>query len=169
MIVDFLPWSRAKEIAKKEEYIGYFPSWPEEVNEGFSGSQAVDWSEIGVMKQTATALDFKDIDALFKKYRVGLVRTYVYPEDIRAAAKKYPENTECAPDEDSLLSKLSYGRTEAAITDPHVMMYLVKMKGVKNVELDRTLTKKKLVLAFRNDPSNMKRLERLNKLLKDNQ
>ena len=50
LIVEFLPWARAKKTATGESYTGFFPAWPEEVDEGFTASVQIDKSSIAVMK-----------------------------------------------------------------------------------------------------------------------
>lgn len=166
LIVEFYPWKRAQIIAKKKEYVGYFPAWPEEVYEGFTASPAVDWSELGIMKQSESSVCFESIDDLFKKYMVGIVQTYAYPKVIADAVKKYPNHTEKAPNEISLLKKLAMGRHPAAITDPTVMMYLAGRNGIYNVETVKAVMKKELVVAFRDDEDNRNRINRFRKLLK---
>lgn len=165
--VVFLPWLRSKEVAKTKEYVGYFPAWPEEVDEGFVASPPVDWSEIGLLKIAGTDIRYENIDDLFKKYKVGIVKTYVYPEIINNAVKKYPENVDTSSDEIMLLKKLSGGRHQVSITDPSVMLYSAKKEGVNNIVLVETITKKELVVAFRNDEENKNRIDLLKKLLKD--
>lgn len=167
LTVEFYPWKRAQMLAKTKEYVGYFPAWPEEVYEGFIASPAVDWSEVGILKQSGNRVSFENIDDLFKKYRVGLVQTYVYPKEIADAMKKYPAHTDEAPDEISLLKKLSAGRHPLAITDPSVMMYLARRNGIDNVEPVKVVMKKELVLAFRDDEDNLDRINLLKKLLKE--
>ena len=166
LIVDFFPWLRSKKIAAKEEYIGYFPAWPEEVDEGFIASKPVDWSEVGILKQTGANVNFDNMDDLFKKYKVGIIATYIYPKAIDDAMKKYPEHADRAPDEASLLKKLSEGRHIIAITDPNVMLYLAAKEGISNIEvMEGTVIKKELVIALRNDKENKSRMELLEKLL----
>ncbi|MBF0229438.1 MAG: hypothetical protein HQK63_07590 [Desulfamplus sp.] len=168
LLVDFFPWLRSKHNAKKEQYIGYFPAWPEEVDEGFIASKPVDWSEISLLKQGGTDIAFSDIDTLFKTYKVGIVGSYVYPKEIEDAMKKYPHHADKAPDEISLLKKLSGGRHLVAITDPNVMLYLATKEGIFNVELMKGISlKKELVIALRNDEENKKRIELLERILKD--
>ncbi|MBN2653188.1 MAG: transporter substrate-binding domain-containing protein [Spirochaetales bacterium] len=165
--VDFFPWLRSQQLAKTEKYIGYFPAWPEEVADGFVASLPVDWSEIGILKQTGKSISYKDMDDLFKNYKVGIVSTYEYPKEIADAMKKYPKNVDESPDEVSLLKKLSAGRFQVAITDPNVMMYLASREGISNIEvLVQVVVKKELVIALRNDPDNQARIEFLKKLLK---
>ncbi|MBF0572577.1 MAG: transporter substrate-binding domain-containing protein [Desulfamplus sp.] len=168
LIVDFFPWLRSKHNAKKEEYLGYFPAWPEEVDDGFVASKPVDWSEVSILKQAGSNVSFNDIDDLFKKYKVGIVQTYVYPKLIDDAMKKYPNHADKAPDEVSLLKKLSSGRHPVAITDPNVMLYLAAKEGISNIEvIEGTAIKKELVIALRNDKENKKRIDLLEKILKD--
>jgi polar amino acid transport system substrate-binding protein len=166
LIVEFFPWKRAQRIAEKKEYVGYFPAWPEEVNEGFTASPAVDWSELGIMKHSECSVRFESIDDLFRKYRVGIVQTYAYPKVIADAVKKYPNHAEKAPNEISLLKKLAMGRHPAAITDPTVMMYLAERNGIYNVEIVNVVMKKELVVAFRDDEDNRNRINRFRNLLK---
>ncbi len=167
LAVEFYPWKRAQYLAKNKEYVGYFPAWPEEVAKGFVGSEAVDWSEVQGLKRSGEAISYGSTDELFKKYRIGIVRTYVYPKVITDAMKKYSKNVVKSNDEKTLLKMLSAGRFDIGITDPKVMMYLAKKEGIFNVEpLDKTIVKKKLVVAFRNDDENKNRINLLTKLLK---
>jgi len=166
--VDFFPWLRAKNKATKKDYIGYFPAWPEEVDKGFVASPAVDWSEVSILAQAENNVSFENIDDLFKKYKVGIVQTYVYPKVIDDAMHKYPDHVDRAPDEVSLLRKLSGGRHPVAITDPNVMLYLAAKEGISNVvAIDKIVIKKELVLAFRDDAENKSRIELLKKILQN--
>jgi len=167
LLVEFHPWKRSQAKAKSKEYIGYFPAWPEEVSKGFIASPAIDWSEIAVMKQSQKSISFKDIDELFQKYKVGVVRTYTYPKVIEDAMKKYPHNVDSTMSEVSLLKKLSSGRHPVAITDPGVMQYLADKEGISNIEFVKNITAKELVIALRDDADNKKRIQLLHKLLSD--
>jgi len=171
LIVEFYPWKRAQMLAAKTGYVGYFPAWPEEVAEGFTASPAIDWSSIGVLKRSNQAISFDSINTLYEKYKVGTVSTYAYPKKITDAMMLFPQNVSGAPHEEALLKKLSTARTDVAITDPTVMMYLAGKYEITNVEpIEPILMKKQLVLAFNNaDPENVKRLNRLNQILKGNQ
>ncbi len=167
LIVEFYPWKRAQFLAKQKGYVGYFPAWPEEVSAGFTGSKPVDWSYLGALTYKGSGVQWKSIDYIFQNYRVGVVQTYVYPAQVRSAIKKYRSNVDYAPDETALLKKLAAGRNKIALTDPSVMLYLARKKGIKNiVVLKKKIQVKALVVAFRQDPDNIKRLKLLNKLLK---
>ena len=163
--VVFFPWLRSKDMAKTKEYVGYFPAWPEEVEEGFVASPPVDWSEIGILKVSGKTVKYENVDELFKKFKVGIVRTYVYPEIINNAVKKYPENVDDAADELILMKKLSGGRDHVAITDPSVMLYSAGKEGINNIELVEIIMKKELVVAFRSEEDNKDRINLLKKIL----
>ena len=166
LVVEFYPWKRAQMLAKTKGYVGYFPAWPEEVYSGFTASPAVDWSVVGILKQTGKSVNFSTVDELFRKYKVGVVETYAYPKEFAEAMKKYPQNTDKAVDEATLLKKLSSGRDDVAITDPNVMNYLAAKSRISNIETVKIVTKKELVVAMRSDPENKKRIDLLNRLLK---
>jgi len=165
LVVEFYPWARAKEIARQEGYVGYYPAWPEEVSEGFTASLPVDWSEVGVLTHAHSRVKWTNLEALFE-HKVGLVSTYKYPEAIIKQAKAKPQNVDPTPNELSLLRKLSAKRIEAAITDPTVMHYLAAREGIDNIKSLKILKKMPLVLAFKNSPENLKLYELLNKLLR---
>ncbi|MCP4715830.1 MAG: transporter substrate-binding domain-containing protein [Deltaproteobacteria bacterium] len=167
LIVEFYPWKRSQEKAKTNEYVGYFPAWPEEVYEGFIASPPVDWSEVGILKQSKSSINFESIDDLFKKYRVGIVSTYTYPKVINDAMQKYPAHVDGTMNEKSLLKKLSVGRHPVAITDPNVMQYLAEREGISNINSVKIIMKKELVIAFRDGEDNKQRLNLLKNLLKD--
>jgi len=165
LVVEFYPWARAQEVARQEGYVGYFPAWPEEVSEGFTASSPVDWSEIGVLTCMHSGLKWTSLEALFDD-KVGLISNYKYPEDIAKLVKAKPHNVDPTPNELSLLKKLSARRFKSAITDPTVMLYLADREGVDNIKTLKILEKKALVVAFRNSPENLKRLELLMEILK---
>ncbi len=168
LVVEFYPWTRAQKLAQTKDYIGYFPAWPEEVKEGFVASLPVDWSYIGVMTFAGSNATWEGVEKAFTKYRVGIIDTYAYPQDITEAMKKYPDNTKTAKDEDALVKMLA-GKTrfELALTDPNVMMYYAKLNKLDNIQvLNPNIQKKELVIALRNDEENKKRIELLQKILK---
>lgn len=167
LVVEFYPWKRAQYLAGKQDYVGYFPAWPEEVTEEFVASSPVDMSEIGAIKQSGETVNFDTVEGLFAEYKVGIVSTYVYPKAVVAAMKAYPQNVEKNADEMTMLKKLSGGRFDVALTDPNVMMYLAGQHGIGNVEaMTKILENKPLVVSFRKGQDNEKRIQLLEKLLK---
>lgn len=167
LLVEFYPWKRAQHKAGSEGYVGYFPAWPEEVAEGFVASPPIDKSELGVLTRTDQDISYESMNSLFKKYRVGIVWTYVYPDKIVTAVQKHPRHVDKSSNETALMKKLSVGRIDVALTDPNVMLFLAGKKDIDNIKaLDETIREKPLLLAFRDDPQNLKKLELLKKLLK---
>ncbi|WDE01556.1 hypothetical protein [Thalassomonas actiniarum] len=165
--VEFYPWNRAKLLAQKnKEYVGAFPVWPEDIFDKALISLAVDWSEIAVLKRAGTRISFNSVDELFRKYSVGVVSTYIYPKVVMEAMKKYPHHSDGSSNEMTLLKKLETGRDEVAITDPKVMLYLATEQGIDNIEYVKKIMDKELVVAFRDDEENRKRLQVLNNLLR---
>lgn len=165
-MVEFYPWRRSQKKSKGEEYVGYFPAWPEEVYGGFIASPAIENSYIGAMKRAEDNIEFASVDELFRKYRVGLVQPYTYPKLIQAAILKYPDNVEAAPNELRLLGMIAKGRSHVAITDPAVMHYLAEKEGVPDIKTVKVIMKKEPVTAFKNNEESLKHIALLKEWLK---
>ncbi|BDQ36183.1 ABC transporter [Pseudodesulfovibrio nedwellii] len=166
LVVEFYPWARARDIALQTEYIGYFPAWPEEVEEGFIASSPVDWSEIAVMTYAGSGLEWTDMDALFQ-VKVGLVKNYEYPEIVASLARKWSKNVDATPDEMALLRKLADERIKVAITSPSVMLYLARQLDIDNIRVLKRICRNPLVMAFKDTPENMKRLRLLDRMIQN--
>ena len=166
LVIEFYPWARAQKLASTTEYVGYFPAWPEEVYEGFVGSDPVDYSYVGVLSYRNSGLTWNGLEDLFRNHVVGYVRTYTYPEIVETLKQQYPQALDPAPHELSLMRKLSRGRNEAALTDPQVMLYTADKDDIYNIEvLHKNILQKALVLSFRQGADNETRLQLLNRLL----
>ncbi|NDV24627.1 transporter substrate-binding domain-containing protein [Desulfovibrio sp. JC022] len=162
--VNFLPWARAKAMATQPGYVGYFPAWPEEVNEGFIASPPVDWSEIAIMSLGERTIP-ADLDSLFSTHIVGLIRSYTYPKEIEEAASRHKNNVDEAPDENSLVRKLARGRCDVAITDPAVMKYYAEQNNIEDIVALKHICKIPLVLAIKNSAQSKRVLEILTNAL----
>ncbi len=168
LVIEFYPWARAQKLALTEEYVGYFPAWPEEVYDGFVGSDPVDFSHVGVMTYAGSNLQWKSLEDLFQNYKVGHVGTYAYPEKIETLKAQYPDAADSAPNEILLMRKLSRGRNDVALTDPSVMSYNANLEGIYNIEvLNASIEKKALLLSFRQGADNDDRIKLLNELLQE--
>jgi len=166
LIVDYFPWKRAKSVALKPGYLGFYPAWKIEVTDKFVESDIIDWSYISVMKNSDKEVKFESIDQLFKNHRVGLVGTYEYPQDITDAMLKYPHNVDKAINEITLLKKLAKGRTNIALTDPVIMLHLAEQEGISNIKEVKKVVKTALVIALTNSVENQKRIKQLHAMLK---
>ncbi len=168
LLVDFYPWRRAQKVALLKDYVGYFPAWPEEVHEGFVASPPIDWSWIGVLKKPNKKLDYQDLDDLFENYKVGLISTYTYPDEIMKAALKSPDNVIYATNELLLLKMLLGERQDCVITDPDVITYMSEKEGLGDIDTVEVLMKKELVIALKDDEKNPSRINLLKSLLQEN-
>ena len=167
--IEFYPWARAQKLASTEEYIGYFPAWPEEVYKGFVGSDPVDYSYVGVLTSLGSGVEWSGLEGLFQNHSVGFVRTYTYPEIVETLKRRYPDAADPAPHELSLMRKLSRGRIDAALTDPAVMLYTASKNRIYNIKvLHANIERKALVLSFRQGADNEMRRQVLNRLLSQN-
>lgn len=163
--VDFYPWRRAQMMAHDEYYVGYYPAWPSEVHAGFVGSAAIDYSHLAIVKRSDSEVRFSSLDSLFRDYRIGLVKTYIYPQQITDMITKYPEQVIWAETERALIRKLSIGRHPVALTDPKVMRYQLEQEHLDNIELVRILEQTPLVLAFRNQKDNQARIRLMQQIV----
>lgn len=163
-LFEFYPWSRAQVQAKEKGYLGYFPAWPEEVQEGFMASVPIAWSEIAVLAMTDKKIVFSSIEDLFRDHTVGLVRTYVYPENITKAAQAFPDNVLYADNEQLLAKKLHAGRHDTAITDPLVMGYIAERHSLEGISMIKMLSKKPLVIAMTDSEENRTRIAKINQI-----
>ncbi len=165
--VEFYPWKRAQLLAKGKKYIGYFPAWPSEVQAGFRASPSIDFSHLAVIKHSENKLKFTTLNDLFTNYRVGLVKTYIYPREIDQLIDAHPSQVIWADTEESLIRKLSIGRHPAALTDPKVMHFQTEQFKIHNIELVKMLEQTPLVLAFRNQADNQQKIRLLQKIIEE--
>ena len=165
LVVEFYPWGRAKKIAQNSDYIGYFPAWPEEVIKGFKASPVIGWSEIAVFKRKGAEVKYDSLKELFTNYKVGIVGSYIYPEEISRYIRNYHFNVDKAPNEISLVRKLVNGRHPVIITDPEVMKYYSGILNISSIEPVGVIMRKELVVAMRDEEENKKRIELLEKIL----
>lgn len=160
--VDFYPWLRARSLAGTDEYIGYFPAWPSEVETGFIATPAIMYSGIALMQrdQLESPESDKNLDQLLADRRVGLVQTYVYPSELWQSLIRHLDRVHYASTDQILMRKLSAGRDDIAITDPRVMNFYAQQEGVENVSLLKELGRLPLVLALKqNDAGRLKRIQ----------
>lgn len=166
LVVEFYPWKRAKSYARDSDYVGYFPAWPQGIDEGFVASPTIQKSEVGILYLEGNAPVWGDVHSLFEKYKVGLINTYSYPENIQNAYNSYKQNTDFSPDEESLIKMLTVGRMDVAITDPKVMLYHANLMGISNIKVSEKIFEKiPLLLSFRNEDDNQTKIELLKSLI----
>lgn len=164
--VDYMSFPRAQALAETNDYVGYFPAWPEEIRKGFSGSRPIFMSQIGVVHRAGTPVIWKDAADLFLNHRIGFVRSFVYPDLIQNEINERYTQLAGADNEQDLVRMLAANRIDAAITDPNVMLHVAADLNINGlVAAKRVLFRKPLVVAFSGSNQNDMRKKRLNKAL----
>ncbi len=166
LIVEFYPWKRAINLAQSQDYIGYFPAWPEEVSNGFVKSLPVDWSNIDLLKLKKTDIKFTNIEQIFIDYKIGIVLGYIYPKEISDLIDKYHDNIHTIQNEESLMILLTKKRFDIAITDAEVMFFQADKNNINGIEIFKHIVKKELVISLRDDDQNRATIELLQQILK---
>lgn len=165
LVVEFYPWKRAQRLAASDDFVGYFPAWPDEVQEGFIASPPIDWSWIAILARADSHYQYDSLNDLFSRYSVALVSSYVYPPRINGLVRQNPGKTAYVADEEALLTMLIHKRYDFAITDPYVMTYLADKRDDYAIKVEKLLMKRSLVLAIKKDEKAASRVELLRKLL----
>ncbi|MES0881999.1 hypothetical protein [Roseibium sp. SCP14] len=166
--VEFMPWTRAQAVAASADFTGYFPAWPEEVLDGFAPSDPVAWSMVGVAQRSNIKLEWSTLEDLFLNYRVGFVRTYVYPTELQRQIYRYYDPDHGSENEKDLARVLAAGRVDIALTDPIVMLHTARELSLDGIDETVTILQKNpLVLAFAKHEGYAGKLRLLNDLLAD--
>lgn len=164
--VDYMPWTRAQAVAQTANYVGYFPAWPEEVLDGFVASAPVSLSLVGVMQREYTTASWTTIEEMFQNYRVGFVRSYVYPAALQRQIYHYYDPEDGAENEHDLARVLAAGRVDFALTDPAVMLHVAEELSLRGIDKNaKILQKHPLVMAISMKSGHEAKLELINKLL----
>ncbi|MES0808951.1 hypothetical protein ABLO27_05680 [Roseibium sp. SCPC15] len=167
--VEFMPWTRAQTVAGSPDYTGYFPAWPEEVLDGFTASDPVAWSMVGIAQRSDTTIEWSTLEDLFLNYRVGFVKTYVYPSDMQRQIYRYYDPDDGAENEQDLARVLAAGRVDVALTDPIVMLHTAQDLSLDGIDETVTILQRHpLVLAFTKHGNYEDKLRLLNGLLSEN-
>lgn len=162
--VDYYPWKRARKIARENGYIGYFPAWPNEVDEGFIASEPVSYSQLAVISKQDNSINSTDLKDIAAHYKIGFVKTYDYPDHIQSLLNLHPETG--AMSDLLLLKMLISGRIDVVIADPLVLQYLSEKHGLGNIHVVHEIEQVPLVMAFHNTPDNKLKLDQFNKILR---
>ncbi len=169
--VDYLPWRRAKAVAASDDsVVGYYPSWPSEVDDGFFASPVVFTSPVGFGERVDAPISWSDAADL-TGYRVGVVGAYVYPEAFQDLADSGAIATSEAVDDATALRMLIGGRVDAVAVDRYVMDYQLNTSAdlsgeAGNIQFNDTiLIDYDLVIAFAESGENRERAALLEEAL----
>jgi polar amino acid transport system substrate-binding protein len=169
--VRFMPWKRAKAMARRDAgIVGYYPSWPSEVVDGFVASTPVFRSPLGFAETTNQPLEWSELDDL-RGRKVGLVKTYIYPEALEQRVADGSIDAVRSNTDLTALRLLARGRVDTVAIDKYVMRYYAATdprlaNKDASIMFDETVLKNfDLVLAFRDTAANAARAETLRKAL----
>ncbi|SDF44883.1 amino acid ABC transporter substrate-binding protein, PAAT family [Limimonas halophila] len=169
--VKFMPWKRAKGVARNNpNVVGYYPSWPSEVVDGFFASQTVFKSPVGFAETESRPIDWQKPSDL-ADHRVGTVGAYIYPESFQKLVDSGDISTVEARDDATALRMLKDDRVDTVAIDKYVMRYHLNtnpaLKGFGDQVSfdDKALVNYDLVLAFADNAENRERAKTLKKAL----
>jgi polar amino acid transport system substrate-binding protein len=157
LVVEFYPWSRAIETAKGPDYAGVYPSWPEDVGEGFSKSPMLFKSAVGFVEPKAKPLVWSKLADL-KGKTIGTVQDYGNTTEFMALIKDGTIKTQVVVDDMTNIKKVAGGRIDGAFIDLANLDYFLK-NDAKDVAASvqanaKVLDTKDLVLGINNKFAN---------------
>ncbi|MBK6908468.1 MAG: ABC transporter substrate-binding protein [Rhodocyclaceae bacterium] len=123
--VEFYPWTRAIETAKQPGYAGVYPSWPEDVAPGFTGSAVLFKSPVGFVEPKAKPLVWTKLEDL-KGKKIGIVQDYGNTPEFNALAKNGTIKTEVVTSDLLNIKKVAGGRIDGAFIDLANLNYFLK-------------------------------------------
>lgn len=120
----WLPWTRAINEAKKGNYIGYFPAWPEDCKKGFRFSETISRSRLGLVESVLRPLNYKSTNDL-SRYKIGVVQDYGNTKELNRMITKGIIKTESSMKDESNIKKVALGRIDGALVDELVFKHLI--------------------------------------------
>ncbi|MFY8274114.1 hypothetical protein AAEU32_08310 [Pseudoalteromonas sp. SSDWG2] len=148
--VDYLPWDQAQIRAAQGDYIGYYPAWPSEVKEGFSASEPLGSSSLGLLTHKDKHLNYQSLVSIFEQYKVGVVSSYVYPDTIQSVLDEYKNTIRHARTEQGLVDLLMRGDVELILATAEILEHSVSKKQFSALKMVKQFADIPLVVALRN-------------------
>ncbi|MDX6017659.1 transporter substrate-binding domain-containing protein [Shewanella indica] len=153
--INFYPWSRAVKLAGMpgSPYLGYFPEYYHQ-SDKFIFSKPLGFSQLALVEQSQRPVSWQQLQDL-QRYNLGVVKDYVNTESLDRAMDSGRQPFELANSDEQNLRKLAAARIDAVVIDANVYRYLLRQKGMEELEgklkLNRQLLASKgLLVAFRN-------------------
>lgn len=156
--VDYLPWKRVAAMSRKGKYVGYFPSWPQEVQKGFWGSGKVDESFL-LLAANKNSLKAANLEEALQKGKTGHIDSYTYPKKLEKLFKEHPKKAVTLQFEKSMLKMLNSKRLDYALTEKNVLEHYMKDLSLKNIHPLKIIGMSPLVLAIFLSRENQKKIE----------
>lgn len=164
--VKFYTKERAQGMATTDKYIGYYPALPADVGTSFLKSEAVILTSLGVIHHKNKKVVWAELDELFEKRTVALVKNYPYTKTVLDLAEKYPDNVIYVNGYRELIKYIDTKRAYVGIGDPNVSMFYADAMRVYTVKRHpKDIIIRGLYVAFEDEEENKKRLELLNSLV----
>lgn len=162
LVVEFYPWTRAIETAKGADYAGMYPSWPEDISEGFSKSPVLFKSAVGFVEPKSKPLVWSKLSDL-KGKTIGTVQDYGNTAEFMQLIKDGTIKTQVVVDDVTNIRKVAGGRIDGAFIDLANLDYFLK-NDAKDVAAGlqanpKVLDTKDLVLGINDKFANKKAAE----------
>ncbi|MDT8989431.1 transporter substrate-binding domain-containing protein [Curvibacter sp. APW13] len=125
LVVEFYPWTRAIDTAKDPAYAGVYPSWPEDVGDGFIKSPVLFKSPVGFVEPKAKPLVWNKLEDL-KGKTIGTVQDYGNTPEFMALIKNGTIKTQVVVDDLTNIKKVAGGRIDGAFIDLANLDYFLK-------------------------------------------
>ncbi|KYG60902.1 hypothetical protein AZI85_10605 [Bdellovibrio bacteriovorus] len=121
----FYPWVQAQKNGGKKNFVGYFPSWEDEVLPGFTASKSLFSSPVIFVERKDKPLVWKDLKDL-KGKTFAVTRGYGNTAEFNALIKNGDLKTITVLSEDSTLRRLVQGSVDGVLMDLRVAEYYLK-------------------------------------------
>ncbi len=149
--VQYVPWTRALRLAKDPAYVGYFPAWREDIQDGFMASAALFKSPVGFAEPKESPLQWSRLEDL-KGKTIGTVQDYGNTAEFMQLVNSGVIKTEVVMDDLINLRKVAGRRVDGAFIDLNNLQYLLRNEGKvyagKAQANAKTLDNKELYLAI---------------------
>ena len=160
--VEYYPWSRALDTAKDPAYAGVYPTWPEDVPEGFTASPVLFKSPVGFVEPKDKPLVWNTLEDL-KGKKIGTVQDYGNTPEFMNLVKNGTIKAEVVTDDITNIKKVAGGRIDGAFIDLNNLNYFLKNDAkdiATNLQANKkVIDTKDLVLAINNKFKNKKAVE----------
>lgn len=124
--IEFVPWSRAVQMARDGRVAGYFPEYHSgTVAARFTLSDPIGEGPLGLAQRTTLRIPWNNLSDL-ARWRVGVVQDYVNTAEFDARVAGGQQRVDVSLNDRQNLLKLAASRVDLAIIDPHVFGYLRK-------------------------------------------
>jgi len=167
--VEFFPWSRAVDTAKKNpSYFGYFPEYyAKSTEESFVFSNKLGEGPLGFVERADAPVAWETLTDL-KGKAIGIVQDYVNTADFDRMAASGELTVDAVTDDLTNIRKVLAGRILLAVIDKNVLEYLLaseaEFAGSENkLQFNKKiLENKELFICFRKDKDGERMLKAFN-------